>query len=185
MKEQFALSSFRKLYVILGVGAVLTFLGHGLWAVTALNDKFPPLLTGSLENALGIKMGTGTATEVVRGIGSVDLILMVAMVFLIVGILRGSGALYRLALSPTAIGIYVWATFWGFMTALSRPLGAGAFWPEILDLVERGPNWMLPAALLLLTLIARRGEEKFLVPEAARAVSQPPERRLPTPAPTV
>jgi hypothetical protein len=126
-------------------------------------------------------MGIGTATEVVRGIGSVDLIMAGLIVVTIVGILRGSGSLYRFALSPIALAIFVWATIWGFMTAVSRPLGAGVFWPEILDVVERGPNWMLPGAILFITLLARRSKIRQVAPKVERPR---PEPRHPTPAVT-
>ncbi len=40
----------------------------------------------------------------------------------------------------------LWMTFWGFWTALLRPLVGELFW----DFVERSANWGAPLALLLL-----------------------------------
>jgi hypothetical protein len=42
--------------------------------------------------------------------------------------------------------VLLWAVFWGFWTALVRPL-VGAGW---LDFVERSANWAAPLALLLM-----------------------------------
>lgn len=43
-------------------------------------------------------------------------------------------------------GILLWAAFWGFWTALVRPLAGMAVW----DFIERWANWGAPLALLLL-----------------------------------
>ncbi|MDO8564638.1 MAG: DoxX-like family protein [bacterium] len=40
----------------------------------------------------------------------------------------------------------LWMTFWGFWTALLRPIGGDPIW----DFVERWANWGAPLALLLL-----------------------------------
>lgn len=42
--------------------------------------------------------------------------------------------------------VLLWATFWGFWTALVRPLVGEPIW----DFVERFANWGAPLALLLL-----------------------------------
>ncbi|HEV8681513.1 MAG TPA: hypothetical protein VGS09_01885 [Actinomycetota bacterium] len=42
------------------------------------------------------------------------------------------------------------------MTAASRVTAAGTFYPEVWDVVERGANFLLPAAMLYLTLVLRR-----------------------------
>jgi len=43
-------------------------------------------------------------------------------------------------------GVLLWAAFWGFWTALVRPLVGQSIW----DFVERSANWGAPLALLLL-----------------------------------
>jgi len=42
--------------------------------------------------------------------------------------------------------VLLWAAFWGFWTALVRPLVGEPFW----DFVERWANWGAPLALLML-----------------------------------
>src|SRR3989344_3623364 len=48
--------------------------------------------------------------------------------------------------------VLLWATFWGFWTALMRPIAGDS----IFEFVERFANWGAPLALLLL----RRQQEK-------------------------
>ena len=139
----------RILYALLSIGAIGTFFGHGMWAVDG-KDSFVALFTGSFDNVLGVEVATGTATSWVRGIGWLDLAVSVAMALTLVGVLLGKGALHRFAYSPIALAIYAWAVVWGFATAASRVTAAGEFYPEIWDLVERAPNFMLPAALIYL-----------------------------------
>lgn len=64
--------------------------------------------------------------------------------------------LFALGLLDIALGLLVlikpvrlallWMTFWGFWTALLRPLVGESFW----DFIERWANWGAPLALLLL-----------------------------------
>jgi len=42
--------------------------------------------------------------------------------------------------------VYLWAAFWGFWTALLRPIVGESFW----DFIERWANWGAPLALYLL-----------------------------------
>lgn len=137
----------KALYVILGIGAFGTFLGHGMWAVRG-KESFVGLLTGSLKNIFGINMSAGTGKTWVQVIGSVDLVIAAAIALLVVGALRERGSLYTAAYSRLAIGIAGWGVFWGFLTALSRVTAAETWYPEFWDWVERAPNWMLPAALV-------------------------------------
>ena len=158
--------SRRTLYTILSIGLIGTFLGHGAWAIGG-NEKFIELLTGSLDHVLGLSVSATTAETIVRVIGAVDLVLATAMAALLAGALRGTGALHRLAYSNTAVAIYVWAVLWGFVTAAARMTAAGAVFPEIWDLVERAPNWMLPMALAYLVVATRRAhpEAPLFVPD--------------------
>jgi len=41
--------------------------------------------------------------------------------------------------------VIIWAVFWTFMTALSRPISG----LSVLEFVERASNWSLPIVLLL------------------------------------
>lgn len=161
--------SRRTLYTIMSLGVIGTFIGHGMWAVRG-EDKFVALLTGSLDHVFGVSMSTGTATPIIRTIGAVDLAVAAAMVVLLVG-LYTRGRLGKLAYSPLAIGLYGWAVFWGFTTAVSRITADGAFYPAVWDFVERAGNYFLPAALLYVIISARRQH-----PEAPLFVSDITEK---------
>ena len=156
-------TTFRRIYVILGIAAITSFFGHAMWAVRG-KDSFVELVTGSFDNLLGISVGTSTATNMVKAIGYWDIALSVVMAVAVIGFLLKSGPLHRFALSPFMLGVWVWAIFWGFATGASRMSGPGQWYPEVWDLVERGPNFLVPAALLVMTLFLRRQEA---LPEAA------------------
>ena len=167
------ITTFRRIYVILGVAAITSFFGHAMWAVRG-KDSFVELVTGSFDNLLGVAVGTSTATDMVKAIGYWDIFLSVVMAAAVIGVLQKSGPLHRFALSPFMVGVWVWAIFWGFATGASRMSGAGVWYPELWDLVERGPNFLVPAALLIMTLFLRRqeslpagalGPETFVVPD--------------------
>src|ERR671911_677530 len=151
------ITTFRRIYVILGVAAITSFFGHAMWAVRG-KDSFVELVTGSFDNLLGIAVGTRTATDMVKGVGYWELFLRVLMAVAVIGVLKKSGPLHRFALSPFMLGVGVWAIFWGFATGASRMSGPGQWYPEVWDLVERGPNFLVPAALLVMTLFVRRRE---------------------------
>ncbi len=139
----------RLLYTILSIGSIGAFLGHAAWAVMA-KDGFVKLLTGSMDHVLGVTLSTGTAETVVRSIGYFDIAIGVVLVGLLIGNITQRGVLYKLAYSNVAIALYSWAAIWGFVTAASRITAVGVLFPEFWDLVERAPNFMVPAALVLL-----------------------------------
>ena len=149
--------TLRRVYVLLGLAAIAGFFGHAMWAVRG-KDSFVELVTGSFDNVLGVSVGTDTATTIVKAIGGFDIFLSVLMAFAVIGFLTREGTLRRFALSPVMIGVWVWAIVWGFATGASRMSGAGVWYPELWDLVERGPNFLVPAALLVITLFFRRRE---------------------------
>lgn len=137
----------RMLYLLLGIGALGAFVGHGAWAIQA-KDSFVTLLTGSFDHVLGITVSTGTGEAWVRAIGWFDLAVGVTIAAMVFGAFVQRGALYRLAYSRFAIVLFGWAAFWGFVTAASRISAVGTWFPEFWDLVERAPNFMLPLALI-------------------------------------
>jgi hypothetical protein len=139
----------RILYVLLSIGVIGGFFGHGMWAVDG-KESFVELFSGSFDNVLGVDIATATATNWVQGIGWFDLAVSAVIALMLIGVLQGRGALYRFAYSPIALVIYAWAAFWGFVTAASRVTAVGEFYPEVWDVVERAPNVMLPAALIWL-----------------------------------
>lgn len=139
----------RTLYTLLSVGAIGAFFGHGMWAVDG-KESFVKLFTGSFDHVLGVTVSTGTGTSWVKGIGWFDLAVSAVMLAMLAGVIYGKGALYRLAYSPVAVAIYAWGVLWGFATAASRVTAVGDIYPEIWDVIERAPNFMLPAALIYL-----------------------------------
>jgi hypothetical protein len=139
----------RFIYTLLALGAIGTFFGHGMWAIDG-KDSFVKLFTGSFDHVLGVTVATGTAQTWVKAIGWFDIAVAAVMLAMLVGNLRARGRLYGFAYGPLALAVYSWAALWGFVTAASRVTAVGVLMPELWDLVERAPNFMLPAALIYL-----------------------------------
>jgi hypothetical protein len=133
-----------RLYGLLGAGVVLAFFGHGVLGAKG-EEKFVGLVTGTYDKVLGGTMSTDTATSIVNVIGWIDIAL--AVVFL--GLTVAAVMRKQIAYSPLAMYLFGWAVLWGFLTALSR-FTAELNGKEIWDVVERGPNFLLPAALVYL-----------------------------------
>lgn len=106
---------------ILRIGVAGEFAGHGVFA---LQGKAQWL--GWIQKFTGVE--AGPAGQLLFLIGLMDL--AIALIVLVKPI--------RLAL--------LWAVFWGFWTALVRPLVGESFW----DFIERWANWAAPLALLYL-----------------------------------
>ncbi|MBI2673370.1 hypothetical protein HYX19_03860 [Candidatus Woesearchaeota archaeon] len=109
----------KKIEWILRIGLFGEFVGHGVFAYQ-LKPRFIEMLTAMT----GI---TGDlANTLMQTIGVVDIgIGILALVFP-----------FRLML--------IWASLWGFLTALARPVAGDPIW----DFVERWANWAIPLALL-------------------------------------
>ncbi|MBI4150766.1 hypothetical protein HY492_01440 [Candidatus Woesearchaeota archaeon] len=105
---------------ILRIGIFGAFLGHGVFALGVKQDWIP------FFTAVGFS--ETAATTLMPVIGSLDIIV----------------ALFALVW-PIRL-VLVWATLWGFMTALIRPIAGDPIW----DFVERWANWAAPLALLAL-----------------------------------
>lgn len=116
--------------LVLRVAVFGEFLGHGVFA-----------LQGKQAWLGWIQQMTGAAPELAGqllfGVGIFDVV--VALIILI---------------RPVR-GVLLWAAFWGFWTALVRPLVGEPFW----DFVERWANWGAPLALLLLRGWPKRARE--------------------------
>ena len=84
----------------------------------------------------------------VQAIGVFDLVVSAVLVLMLIGNILGTGRLYTLAYSRFAMVVYGWGALWGFLTAGSRVTAVGDFYPEVWDVVERAPNFLLPAALV-------------------------------------
>jgi hypothetical protein len=139
----------RVVYALLSVGLIGAFFGHGMWAVDG-KDSFVELFSGTFDNVFGVTVSTSAATSWVQAIGWFDIAITVVLVAMLIGNLRARGALYEFAYSKAALVIYAWGAVWGFLTAGARVTAAGEFYPEVWDVVERAPNFLLPAALIYL-----------------------------------
>ncbi|HUE83152.1 MAG TPA: hypothetical protein VMM84_13640 [Pyrinomonadaceae bacterium] len=155
--SHYSIKAFRRVYTVLAIGAIMEFFGHGMWAVRG-KEMMVQLVTNTFDNMLGVSVGTALATNLVRSIGGLDVVISMVMAIALLGFLLGRGILYRLAFSRLLIGMYAWAAFWGFLTAASRITAAGGLFPYVLNLIERGPNFLLPTTLLVLTVYLRRHE---------------------------
>ncbi len=111
----------KKVQWVLRLGVAGEFVGHGMLAIQGKKDWI-----SWIQHFLPVT--NQTALTLLLLIGLMDL--LVALLVLI---------------KPIRIAL-LWAAFWGFWTALVRPL-VGAGW---LDFIERWANWSAPLALLLL-----------------------------------
>src|SRR5215216_3000403 len=152
------------LYAILGSGVALAFLGHGILGAKG-EEKFVALVTGTYDKLLGGSISDSAATTIVNVIGWLDIALAVVFAGLVIAAITQKAIAY----SPVAIGLFAWAAAWGFLTALSR-FTAVLNGADVWDVVERGPNYMAPAALVYLIYRMRKTEAE--PPFAASAPSE-------------
>jgi hypothetical protein len=106
---------------VLRIGVAGEFLGHGVFAIQGKADwiKWTVQLTG---------FETATATTFILVVGIMDVLLAL------------------LVLVKPVRPILLWMAFWGFWTALVRPLVGMPIW----DFIERFANWAAPLALFYL-----------------------------------
>lgn len=97
------------------------FIGHGAFALQAKKDWIGWFAKFGIND-------TGLATQLLFLIGTADILL---------GLL--------VLIKPVRLAL-LWMVFWGFWTALLRPMVGMPIW----DFVERWANWGAPLALLLL-----------------------------------
>ena len=106
---------------ILRIGVAGEFIGHGVFALQGKKEWlawFPTFGISAPEPALTLMWL----------IGALDIALAVLIL-----------------IKPIRIAV-LWMAFWGFWTALVRPIVGEPIW----DFIERGANWSAPLALLLL-----------------------------------
>lgn len=122
----------RKIEWILRVAVAGEFVGHSVFALQGKKAWIDWInqLTGA---------EIGTAATLLTLIGLLDL--LVALIILVRPIRA----------------VVLWAAFWGFWTALVRPLVGEPVW----DFVERWANWGAPLALLLLLGWPKNWKEWF------------------------
>lgn len=158
------------LYGIFGTGVMLAFLGHGVLGAKG-KESFIELVTGSYSEVLGGTMSASTAETYVNVIGWVDIALAAVILTLVYAAIRE----HPIAYSRVALGVFGWAAVWGFLTALSR-FTAGFEGIAIWDVVERGPNYLLPAGIVYIVYKVRQERmprtraESYKAPSATPAV---------------
>ncbi len=113
--------SSRLIQWVLRIAVAGEFIGHGVFALQQKGDWVKWM--GQL---------IGTSPEV-----SGQLIFLVGLFDLLIALI--------VLLRPIP-AVLLWAAFWGFWTALVRPLVGMPIW----DFVERWANWGAPLALLLM-----------------------------------
>jgi hypothetical protein len=153
--------TLKMVYLILAGGAFLMFFGHGAWAAFENSEKFRGLASDSLNNLFGTSTSVQdwAISTAVRTAGWTDITLALVIVAFAIGVYRSHGALARIATSRYAIAIFAWGAFYGLANAVFHAglvTAAGSFYPNVWDVVERGPNVLVPAALVYLTYLLRR-----------------------------
>lgn len=126
------MSYFKGAEWVLRIAVAGEFIGHGVFALQGKKDW-----VGWFSN-FGIT-DPSLATQILFIIGLMD----VALAILIL-------------IKPVRIA-FLWMTFWGFWTALIRPLVGMPVW----DFIERWTNWGAPLALLLLIGWPKQWREWF------------------------
>lgn len=106
---------------VLRIAVAGEFIGHGVFALEGKKEW-----SGWISQLTGA--GAETAGTLLFLIGAMNLI--VALIVL---------------LKPIRAAL-LWAAFWGFWTALVRPIVGEPIW----DFIERWANWGAPLALLLI-----------------------------------
>ena len=112
------MSNSKKVEWILRIGVAGEFIGHGLLAIEGKTDWI-----GWIKQMIGVD--APTAATILLIIGIIDIILALIVLF-----------------RPVR-HLLLWMAFWGFWTALVRPLVGMPIW----DFIERFANWAAPLAL--------------------------------------
>lgn len=106
---------------VLRIAVAGEFIGHGVFALQGKKEWIGWFAKFGVADA-------GVAAQLLFLVGALDIVL--ALLVLV---------------RPVRIAL-LWMVFWGFWTALIRPLVGMPVW----DFVERWANWGAPLALLLL-----------------------------------
>lgn len=106
---------------VLRISVAGEFIGHGVFGLQGKRDWIGWFAKFGVAD-------TGTATQLLFLIGAIDIALAILIL-----------------IKPVRIAL-LWMVFWGFWTALLRPLVGMPVW----DFVERWANWGAPLTLLLM-----------------------------------
>ncbi len=115
------MSNSQKAIWALRIAVAGEFLGHGVFALQGKADWIKWFGNFGVNDA-------GTAATLLMLVGIMDIIVALVVLFK--------------PIKP----ILLWAVFWGFWTALVRPIVGQPIW----DFVERFANWGAPLALYYL-----------------------------------
>ena len=105
---------------VLRISVAGEFIGHGVFALQGKKDWIGWFATFGVSD-------TGTAAQLLFLVGTIDIALAILVL-----------------IKPVRLAL-LWMVFWGFWTALLRPIVGMPVW----DFVERSANWGAPLALLL------------------------------------
>lgn len=117
---------------VLRIAVAGEFLGHGVFALQGKAQWIGWFSTFGISDS-------ASAAQLLFAIGLLDVLLAI------------------LVLVKPVRAALLWMTFWGFWTALMRPIVGEPVW----DFVERWANWGAPLALLLLVGWPRTLKEWF------------------------
>jgi hypothetical protein len=125
------MDDIKKTEWILRIGVFGAFLGHGVFALQGKQSWIPYFTSVGISES--------AANTLLPLIGGMDVVVgLLALVW------------------PLRI-VLVWATLWGLVTALIRPISGEPIW----DFVERAANWAAPLALLYLYGLPRTLKDWF------------------------
>ena len=116
---------------ILRLGIFGSFLGHGVFALQIKQGWLPYFTAVGLSESIG--------STLLPLIGIMDILVAFLALFW-----------------PLKI-VLIWASAWGFWTALLRPIAGQPVW----DFVERWANWAAPLALLALQGFPKKLKDLF------------------------
>src|SRR3989338_7709432 len=122
----------KKIEWVLRIAVAGEFIGHGVFALQGKKQWIDWFSIFGISDA-------GTAAQLLFLVGLVDVSLAILIL-----------------INPVRIAL-LWMAFWGFWTALVRPLVGEPIW----DFVERWANWGAPLALLLLIGFPKTFKEWF------------------------
>jgi hypothetical protein len=125
------LSKLKEPEWILRLAVFGTFLGHGVFALQG-KESWIPYFTS-------IGISESAAATLLPLIGTMDVAVALFALFW-----------------PLRI-VLAWATTWGLVTALIRPISGEPIW----DFVERTANWAAPLALLALQGFPKKAKDWF------------------------
>ncbi len=112
---------------VLKIAVAGEFIGHGVFALQGKKDWVGWFAKFGVSDV-------GIATQLLFIIGIIDIALAILIL-----------------IKPVRL-VLLWMVFWGFWTALLRPIVGMPVW----DFVERWANWGAPLALLLLIGFPKR-----------------------------